>query len=150
MIKRVHEQVSIISSCDATTGLATPRRMRWHGQVYVITRVSSRIPLRRGRRLYHLFNAYAERSALTLEHDTETLGWTLEEMDDGWGHPLSPPPPGEQNRRTTADWARGGEVGHPLLRTCCSWSTRDVPKPARFPVFHVVGMHAHGVDDVVR
>jgi hypothetical protein len=95
MIKRVHEQVSIISSYDATTGLATPRRMRWHCQVYVNTRVSSGIPIRRGRRLYHLFNAYAGRLPLTLEHDSESLGWTLEEMDDGWGRPLSPTPPGE-------------------------------------------------------
>jgi hypothetical protein len=65
MIKRVHQQVSVIAPYDAVTGLTNPRRMRWHGQVYVITRVSSRTPVRRGRRLYHPFNAYVGRSALT-------------------------------------------------------------------------------------
>ena len=99
MIKPVHESVSIIASYDATTKLATPQRMRWRGQVYVITRVGSRMPIRRGRQLTHLFNAYAGRSALTLLHDTETMGWTLEEMDDGWGPPPSPPPSGESESR---------------------------------------------------
>jgi hypothetical protein len=95
MIKRVHEQVSIISSYDATTSLATPRRMRWNGRVYAITRVTSRYTQRSGRRLYHFFDGYAGRLQLTLKHDSESLGWTLEEMDDGWSRPLSPPPPGD-------------------------------------------------------
>ncbi len=33
---------------------------------------------------------------LTLKHDSESLGWTLEEMDDGWRRPLSPTPSDEQ------------------------------------------------------
>ena len=96
MIKRVHEQVSVIASYDAVTGLTNPRRMRWHGQVYDITRVSSRYTQRSGRRLYHFFDGYAGRLQLTLKHDSESLGWTLEEMDDGWSRPFSPTPPGEQ------------------------------------------------------
>jgi hypothetical protein len=95
MIKRVHEQVSVIASYDASTGLATPRRMRWHGQVYVITRVSSRYTQRSGRRLNHFFDGYAGRLQLTLKHDSESLGWTLEEIEDGWGPPPSPIPPDE-------------------------------------------------------
>ena len=94
MIKRVHEQVSVIASYDASTQLASPRRIQWRGQVYVITHVGSRIPLRRGRRLVHLFNAYAGRLPLVLELDTESLSWMLEEIDDGWGPPPSPTPPG--------------------------------------------------------
>jgi hypothetical protein len=71
--------------------------MLWRGRVYAITHVGSRIPLRRGRRLVHLFNAYAGRLPLLLELDTEGLGWTLEEMDDGWDQPPpSPTPPGGQ------------------------------------------------------
>jgi len=95
MIKRVHEQVSIIASYDATTGLTNPQRMCWGGRAYVITRVSSRYTQRSGR-LYHFFDGYAGRLQLTLKHDSESLGWTLEEMDDGWSRPLSPSPIGEQ------------------------------------------------------
>jgi hypothetical protein len=100
MIKPVHEQVSVITSYDATTGLATPRRMRWHGQVYDITRVSSRYTQRSGRRLYHFFDGYAGRLQLTLKHDSESLGWTLEEMEDGWGPPPSPTAAFERSSRS--------------------------------------------------
>jgi hypothetical protein len=99
MKKPVHEQVSIIASYDATTGLASPRRMRRGDQVYVITRVSSRYVQRRGRVLYHFFDGYAGRLQLTLRHDSESLGWTLEEMGDGWGVPISPTPAGEDRSR---------------------------------------------------
>ena len=99
MIKPVHEQVSVISSYDAVTGLTTPRRMRWRGQVYAITRVSSRYSQRSGRRTYHFFDGYAGRLRLTLKHDSESLGWTLEEMDDGWPAPSSPTLPAEPGPR---------------------------------------------------
>jgi hypothetical protein len=95
MLKPVHEAVSVIASYDATTGLTNPRRMRWRGRVYAITRVSSRYEQRSGRRLYHFFQGYAGRLQLTLKHDSESLGWTLEEMDDGWGSTPSPTPPGD-------------------------------------------------------
>jgi hypothetical protein len=65
--------------------------MRRGGRVYVITSVSSRYVQRRGRRLYHFFDGYAGRLRLTLSHDSESLGWTLEEMDDGWSSPPSRP-----------------------------------------------------------
>jgi hypothetical protein len=65
------------------------------GRVYEITRISSRYVQRRGRRLYHFFDGYAGRLRLTLRHDSESLGWTLEEMDDGWTVPSSPTPPDE-------------------------------------------------------
>jgi len=65
MIKPAHEKVSIIAAYDATTGLATPHKMRWRGHVYVITCIASHNPIWHGRLLTHLFNAYAGRSALT-------------------------------------------------------------------------------------
>jgi len=95
MLKPIHEQVSVIASYDAVTGLTTPRKMRRGDRVYVITGVSSRYVQRRGRRLYHFFDGYAGRLRLTLSHDSESLGWTLEEMDDGWSSPPSPAVPDE-------------------------------------------------------
>ncbi len=43
MIKPAHEKVSIIAAYDATTGLATPHKMRWRGHVYVITCIARTI-----------------------------------------------------------------------------------------------------------
>jgi hypothetical protein len=99
MLKPVHEQVSVIASYDARTGLTTPRRMRRGERVYAISRVTSRYTQRRERRLYHFFDGYADYLRLTLKHDSESLGWTLEEMDDGWPAPSSPTPPAEPGPR---------------------------------------------------
>src|SRR6266511_1548405 len=42
------------------------------------------------------------------------------------------------------------EVGHPLLPASFARRARYVSKPARCPVFHIVGARVLGVDDVVR
>ena len=69
--------------------------MRRGEHMYMITGVRSRYVQRRGRRLYHFSDGYAGRLRLTLRHDSESLGWTLEEMDDGWSNPPSPTLPDE-------------------------------------------------------
>lgn len=97
MMKAVHNQVSIIASYNASTGQVAPRRMRWHNRDYSITSVSSHYPVRRGRRLYHYFAAHAGGFAFTLVLDTESLRWTLEEMEDGW-----PPAPHDEYRQWDA------------------------------------------------
>jgi hypothetical protein len=83
MIQKLHVPVSVVSVFDHKTRNVLPKKVLFEGREHEIIRVGYHHTYRNGRTLLHVFSVASDRMFFRLVHDTETLAWTLEEIDDG-------------------------------------------------------------------
>jgi len=83
MSEIINEKVSVVSFYDRNTNRELPQEVIWQGRAYKIRQVAYHWPVRRGRRLLHIFSVVTENNtSFKLVYDTETLYWILEEVVD--------------------------------------------------------------------
>lgn len=78
-----HERVDVVAIYRASSGEFLPTKVRWKNQEYRIIKLGYYHKVRVGNILHHIFSVATENVALRLNFDSETLGWTLEEIADG-------------------------------------------------------------------
>ena len=83
MSEIINEKVSVRSFYDRNTNKELPTDVIWQGRQYKITQVAYHWPIRRGRKLLHIFSVVTENNtSFKLVYDTDTLYWILEEVLD--------------------------------------------------------------------
>ena len=83
MSEVINEKVSVLSFYDRNTNRELPQEVIWQGRTYKITKVAYHWPVRRGRKLLHIFSVVTDNnSSFKLVYDTDTLYWILEEVID--------------------------------------------------------------------
>jgi hypothetical protein len=60
-----------------------PKYVVWKGRSHTITQIGLHHVFRLGTTLYHIFSVTAGTLFMRLKFDTDTLGWTLEETENG-------------------------------------------------------------------
>lgn len=83
MTEKINALVDVISVYRKETGKTIPLRLLWQGRAYTITKLGFHHTVRVGRCLHHLFSVTDGNLFFRLNHDTEMLSWTLEEVSDG-------------------------------------------------------------------
>jgi hypothetical protein len=83
MIQRVKVPVSVNFTYDHKTRRAIPRKLLWEGRIYEIRDVGHHHSYRVGHTLFHVFSVDSDTLYFRIVFNTETLGWTLEEIADG-------------------------------------------------------------------
>lgn len=83
MSEVINEKVSVVSLYDRNRGKAFPVRVLWQGRSYKIKQIGYHWPVRKGRKLVHIYSVVTENNtSFKLVLDTETLHWILEEVID--------------------------------------------------------------------
>lgn len=77
----INERVSVVAVHKAA-GSMMPVRVGWQGRVYPITQLGYHHTIRDGRKLLHIFSVCCDTLMMRLILDTETLGWTVEEITE--------------------------------------------------------------------
>ncbi|MEX1052313.1 MAG: hypothetical protein WEC80_00520, partial [Patescibacteria group bacterium] len=72
-----------IASYDRKNGKVFPRKLRWQGRDYAITKLAYYHKIRQGQALYHIFHVTDGNIDFRLKLDSFNLHWTLEEVSDG-------------------------------------------------------------------
>jgi len=83
MHEQVNEKVDVITVFSSTKRVTKPHAVKWRGLTHVVTDIGYHHTVREGRTLKHIFSVSTNTLALRLTFDTETLGWTLNEVSDG-------------------------------------------------------------------
>lgn len=83
MNEMIYEKVSVISSYDRKKGTVFPRKIRWQGRDYIITKLAYYHRVKQGQTLYHIFHVTDGTIDFRLKLDSYTLHWVLEEVSDG-------------------------------------------------------------------
>lgn len=83
MLAAINEPISVVAIYDRVRNDVTPWRIKWQNRIYTISQIGYHHTVREGRSLLHIFSVTDGNTAFRLKHDTETLGWTLEEISDG-------------------------------------------------------------------
>lgn len=83
MIQKLSMPVSVVTVFDHKKRLTVPRKILFEGSEHLVTRVGFHHTQREGRTLYHVFSVASDSMFFRLIYNTETLSWTLEEVDDG-------------------------------------------------------------------
>lgn len=60
-----------------------PRWVKWKNRVYKVKKIGLHHTYHKGTTLYHVFSVVTETLFMRLVFDTETLGWKLEEIENG-------------------------------------------------------------------
>jgi len=60
-----------------------PKYVIWKGRSHNITQIGLHHVYREGKTLYHIFSVTSGTLFMRLKFDTDTLGWILEEVEDG-------------------------------------------------------------------
>ncbi|MGA3292063.1 MAG: hypothetical protein ABSC49_02900 [Candidatus Microgenomates bacterium] len=60
-----------------------PKYVIWKGRNYTITGIGLHHHFREGSTLYHVFSVVTDTLFLKLKLNTDTLGWKLEEIENG-------------------------------------------------------------------
>ncbi len=84
MAEDINEPVSVTLWSNHTTNKILPYAVYWHGRRYQITTVGFHHQVREGRVLTHIFSVTDGTTHFKLRFDTETLGWRLLEVTDGF------------------------------------------------------------------
>lgn len=79
----INEKVSVITSFDKTRNLTMPRKIRWQGRDYLITKLAYHHKIRRGRNICHIFHVTDGSIDFCLNFDSDSLQWVLQEVTDG-------------------------------------------------------------------
>ncbi|MCL4374852.1 hypothetical protein M1523_03240 [Patescibacteria group bacterium] len=83
MQETINETVSVIASYQRETGRVMPRKIRWRDRDYLIKQLTYYHRIRAGRTLSHVFHVTDGQTDFRLRLNSDTLGWTLEEICDG-------------------------------------------------------------------
>ena len=83
MTEKINEKISVVTIYNRDKRTALPWRLKWQGRVYTISKVGYHHTMRVGRVLHHIFSVATDSMFFRLNHNTETLSWTLEEVSDG-------------------------------------------------------------------
>lgn len=83
MFETINEKVSVIAIYDRLRNEVTPWRVKWGNKIHTITEIGFHHTVREGRTLQHIFSVSDGNLSFKLRCDTETLHWTLEEINDG-------------------------------------------------------------------
>ncbi|MCX6793981.1 MAG: hypothetical protein NTY06_02645 [Candidatus Gottesmanbacteria bacterium] len=84
MTELINESVSVALWSNHTTNKIVPYGLYWHGKRYLITTIGFHHTERSGRALFHIFSVTDGTTFFKLRLDTETLGWKLLEVTDGF------------------------------------------------------------------
>lgn len=76
----INEKVSVVLVCSREKAMIMPYKMRWQGREYKMTQLAYHHKARLGRTIMHIFHVTDGTNDYRLRLDTETLGWTLEEV----------------------------------------------------------------------
>jgi hypothetical protein len=79
----LNEKISVILVYNRLHGTVLPKKLKWQGRVYTVSKLGFHHTVRQGRRLLHYFSVTDGNLDFRLRLDTETLHWTLEEVADG-------------------------------------------------------------------
>lgn len=60
-----------------------PKYVIWKGRSHTINQIGFHHTFRLGRTLYHIFSVTSGTLFMRLKFDTDVLGWTLEEIENG-------------------------------------------------------------------
>lgn len=83
MIEKVHEKIDVVSISRQNRGIVEPIRIQWKNKVYNIRKIGLAHPIHEGRTLCHIFEGTDGTTFFRLKHNTSTLQWFLEEINDG-------------------------------------------------------------------
>ena len=83
MLTVPQEKISVITIYDLDKGQVMPRKIRWSGREYTITKLGYYHRYRVGRSIMHIFHVTDGHLDFRLRLDAESLHWTLEEVTDG-------------------------------------------------------------------
>ena len=81
MSEAIHESVSVALWSNHAAHSIMPYSVYWHGRRYLITKVGFHHTYREGRVLMHMFSVTDGNTFFKLMFDTETLFWTLVEVE---------------------------------------------------------------------
>lgn len=84
MSEIINESVSVALWSNHTTNKILPYSLYWHGRRYQIKTVGLHHMVREGRVLFHIFSLTDGTTFFKLKFDTESLGWKLLEVDNGF------------------------------------------------------------------
>lgn len=79
----INEKISVVTVYDRTQGTVMPKRLKWQGRIYDITKLNYYKPKRLGRNIMHTFHVSNNVMDFLLRFDSYTLHWTLLEVTDG-------------------------------------------------------------------
>jgi len=83
MIELLNEKVSVVTVFDRNKGEVIPRRLKWNGRIYNITKLGFHHKKKQGTTLLHIFEVTDNNMSFRLKLDTDNLHWTLEGVSDG-------------------------------------------------------------------
>jgi hypothetical protein len=83
MHEQIHERIDVITIYQRISGKTAPYKIRWNNRAYRITKIGYHHKIREGHTTHHIFHVCTDTLAFKLNHDTDTLSWTLEEVSDG-------------------------------------------------------------------
>ncbi len=84
-VTEINENIDVIATFKNKNGkiAVMPSVMRWRGRDIKLTQLGLCYPLRRGARLYHIFDMSDGVNDYSLEFDTVGLTWRLISLIDG-------------------------------------------------------------------
>ena len=83
MIQKIQAPISVALIYNHKTREMKPVKVLWEGRPYVINRIGLHHTYRKGRTLFHVFSVESESLFFKLIYNTDSLGWTVEEIADG-------------------------------------------------------------------
>ena len=83
MSEPINEKITVLSVYDRMNGRVMPRKMRWQGRMYRLTKLAYYHKIRQGRTVIHVFHVTDGTMDFRLSCNSENLHWTLEEVSDG-------------------------------------------------------------------
>jgi hypothetical protein len=84
MIQKIDQPVSVTLDFDCRRKVIFPSLLWWNNRPYSITEVGLHHTYKKGKVLYHVFSVVSGDLFFRLVLDTESLGWRLEEIADGF------------------------------------------------------------------
>ncbi len=79
----INEKISVVTVYDRIKSTVIPKRLKWQGRIYDITKLNYYKPKRAGRNILHTFHVSNDANDFLLQLDSYTLHWTLLEVTDG-------------------------------------------------------------------
>jgi hypothetical protein len=83
MIQKMIAPISVALVYNHKTRSVKPVKVVWENRSYTVTRIGFHHTLRQGRTLFHVFSVESELLFFKLVFNTDSLGWTVEEIADG-------------------------------------------------------------------
>ncbi len=83
MTEQINEKISVITVYNRESGMVMPRKIRWQGRIYTMTKLAYHHKIRQGRTIMHIFHVTNGSIDFRINLNTENLHWTLEEIYDG-------------------------------------------------------------------